>query len=97
MEKKFQKKHVIFVAVGEHNFVEWSDGYNAAQTTRMQINAVSTDPSLVSRNLTKDEQDKIFVLKNEDRVAVFKARDKEQRDQWLNFARDCGVLEVKKA
>jgi len=87
-------KHVLFVAVGKYNFVEWSDRVDSEKAKRMQIIGVSTDVKLIRRQLSKDEKDRVFVLRGAERVAVFMARDKAQRDDWLKFAKECRVIEV---
>lgn len=87
-------KHVIFVAVGKQNYVEWADSEGSESASRMQVIGVSSDPKIIDRELTTDQKLRVFVFNGKDRVAVFLAPSNAERERWLEFSRAAGVLEV---
>merc|ERR1711879_527698 len=87
-------KHVTFVTAGSQDFIEWCDSIDAESVSRLQVVGVSQDLSMVNRALSKDEAERVFVFTGKNRSVVFLASTNDEKERWLNFVRDCGVMEM---
>lgn len=94
--KRPKRKHVTFVALHHGCFVEWSDSLKSNQaTTRMKLIGWSVDNKLMeSRSLRDEELDRLFILQGKERLAVFLANSKQERDRWIDGFQRARLLQV---
>jgi len=94
--KRPKRKHVTFVALNHGCFVEWTDSLKPNQaTTRMKLLGWSVDnKSMESRSLRDEELNRLFILHGKERLAIFVAESKKERDRWIDGFQRARLVQV---
>jgi len=92
--RRAQKKFVWFVHASGHSYIEWSDTQDAKSSKRATVMKISTSQAFVKRDLTDEEQRRIFIIvDNLDKKLVFLAGSETKRAKWFNgISKFCEVV-----